>query len=95
MKLNKIETNDVTQFSDVHELALALVGKYLKRRENNFQISVRGNMCFIHAWGSCEVEIPSHFPFSYTDDLGEHFVDKNINSITITGKCQTFFAINI
>lgn len=94
MKLNNIKTNDISQFSNLKEVCLALVGKYLKLKERTYHISLKGDMCFIHAWGDCEIEIPSHQPFTYKDDLGEHFVDKDINKITIQGKSQIFFSIN-
>ena len=93
MRLNGIETNDITQFSDLREIALALIGKYLKYKSNNYCISLRGNMCFIHAWGDCIIDLPDHYDFRFTDAKGEHLIKKGENQIAVTGYCQAFFTI--
>ena len=75
MELNRIHTNDISQFSDLNEVTVALVGKYLKYKDRNFCMNFKGNLCFIHTWGESEVEIPKHYPFKFTDDNGEHTID--------------------
>lgn len=94
MKLNQTETNDISQFSTHEELCVALVGKYLKNKSRNYCLTLRGCMCFIHTWGDCEVQIPNHFTFKFTDDDGEHTINENTNKITIKGCSQIFFTIN-
>ena len=93
MELNRIHTNDISQFSDLNEVTVALVGKYLKYKDRNFCMNFKGNLCFIHSWGACEIEIPKHYPFKFTDDDGEHTIDENTNNITIKGISQFFFTI--
>lgn len=93
MELNRVHTNDISQFSDLNEVTVALVGKYLKYKDRNFCMNFKGNLCFIHSWGDCEAEIPKHYPFKFTDDNGEHTIDENTNNITIKGISQFFFTI--
>jgi hypothetical protein len=93
MELNRIHTNDITQFSTLEEVNVALIGKYLKYKDHNYCINLRGNMCFIHAWDDCEVEVPKHYPFKYTDDDGEHLVDGDTTKFTVKGISQFFFTI--
>lgn len=93
MELNRIHTNDVSQFSDLNEVTVALVGKYLKYKDKNFCMNYKGNLCFIHSWGDSEIEIPKHYTFKFTDDNGEHTIDENTNNITIKGISQFFFTI--
>lgn len=93
MELNRIHTNDITQFSTLEEVNVALVGKYLKYKDHNYCINLRGNLCFIHAWNDCEVEVPKHYPFKYTDDDGEHVVNGDTTKFTVKGISQFFFTI--
>lgn len=94
MKLNRVETNDITQFSDLNELCVALVGKYLKYKGHNYCLCLRGVTCFVNTWGDCEIEIPNHFPFKYTDDNGEHVIDSDTNKLNVKGISNFFFTIN-
>ena len=93
MELKRIQTNDISQFSDLNEVTVALVGKYLKYKDRNYCINFKGNLCFVHSWGDCETEIPKHYPFKFTDDNGEHTIDESTNNITIKGITQFFFTI--
>lgn len=94
MKLNQTETNDITQFSSLEEVCVAMVGKYLKQKTHNYCLTIRGVMCFIHTWGDCDIQIPNHFKFKFNDDAGEHVVSENTNNITVSGVSNFFFTIN-
>ena len=93
MELNRIQTNDISQFSDLPEVTVALVGKYLKYKDHNYCINLRGNLCFVHTWGDCEVEIPKHYTFKFTDDDGEHTIDGDTTKLNVKGISQFFFTI--
>lgn len=91
--LHKVTLNDISQFSDENEVCLALVGKYGKHYSTNYQMSIIKNVCFITTTDSCTIDIPDHYTFKYQDESGTHLVDKNTNSITISGVSSLFFHI--
>lgn len=92
-KLNKVKLDDISQFSDENEVTLALVGKYGKVYDTNYQMSIIKNVCFITTTDSCSIDIPDHYTFKYQDELGTHLVDKNTTNITISGVSSLFFHI--
>ena len=89
--LNKVKLDDISQFSDENEVALALVGKYGKQYSTNYQMSIIKNVCFITTTDSCSIDIPDHYAFKYQDENGTHFVDRNTTSITVSGVSSLFF----
>lgn len=91
MKLNAAKINDISQFSSNDEIALALVGKYSKVYDTNYQMSIIKNVCFITTTDSCSIDIPDHYTFKYQDESGTHLVDRNTTSITISGISSLFF----
>lgn len=80
-------------FSDDNEVCLALVGKYAKDYQTNYQLSIIKNVCFINTTGDCTIEVPNHYTFKFTDDLGAHVVDESTNTLTINGITSLFFHI--
>lgn len=94
MILNRVHTNDITQFSDLNEVVVAITGKYLKMKDRTFCITIRGVTCFIHTWGDSKIEIPNHYRFKFTDDNGEHLVEEEITNIEVKGVSNFFFTIN-
>ena len=93
MALNKVKLNDISMFSDDNEVCLALVGKYAKDYQTNYQLSIIKNVCFINTTGDCTIEVPNHYTFKFTDDLGAHVVDESMNTLTIKGITSLFFHI--
>lgn len=93
MKFNAAKINDISQFSSNDEIALALVGKYSKVYDTNYQMSIIKNVCFITTTDSCSIDIPDHYTFKYQDESGTHLVDKNTTNITISGVSSLFFHI--
>lgn len=93
MSLNKVHIDDISMFSDDNEVALALVGKYSKVYTSNYKMSIIKNVCFINTSGDCTIEIPDHYKFKFTDDLGEHVIDDMTNQLIITGVTSLFFHI--
>ena len=93
MALNKVKLNDISMFSDDNEVCLALVGKYAKDYQTNYQLSIIKNVCFINTTGDCTIEVPNHYTFKFTDDLGAHVIDESTNTLTIKGITSLFFNI--
>lgn len=93
MALNKVKLNDISMFSDDNEVCLALVGKYAKDYQTNYQLSIIKNVCFINTTGDCQIEVPNHYTFKFTDDNGAHVVDESTNTLTIKGITSLFFHI--
>jgi len=82
---NKIQIDDVSQFSSNDEVALATVGRYGKYQGHGYRITIIKDVVFIHTWESCSVELPSHYPFKYKDDAGEHTVEQETKTIEVKG----------
>lgn len=83
---NKIQINDVSQFSDINEVTLATVGRFGKYQDRTYRITIIKDVVFIHTWGETQtIELLSHYPFKYVDGDGEHTVDENEKSITVKG----------
>lgn len=80
-------------FSDDNEVCLALVGKYAKDYQTNYQLSIIKNVCFINTTDDCKIEIPNHYAFKFTDSAGTHIIDESTNTLTIRGMTSLFFHI--
>jgi len=93
MALNKVKLNDISMFSDDNEVCLALVGKYAKDYQTNYQLSIIKNVCFINTTDDCKIEIPNHYAFKFTDSAGTHVIDESTNTLTISGMTSLFFHI--
>jgi hypothetical protein len=93
MALNKVKLNDISMFSDDNEVCLALVGKYAKDYQTNYQLSIIKNVCFINTIDDCKIEIPNHYAFKFTDSAGTHVIDESTNTLTIRGMTSLFFHI--
>lgn len=85
--------NDVSQFSDLGELCLAVQGKYGKDFTRNYQMTMIRNVCFVNTTADCTIQLPDHYVFAYTDDEGRKVVDENINEIEIKGITSFFFTM--
>lgn len=82
---NKIHINDVSQFSNAEELALANIGRWGKYQDRNYRITIMKDVVFVNTWGDCDIELLAHMPFRFTDNDGEHIVDENANQISVKG----------
>lgn len=82
---NKLNINDISQFSDINEVTLATVGRYGKYQDRTYRITIIKDVVFIHTWGDSEIELLSHYPFKYTDDNGDHVIDENAKTISVKG----------
>lgn len=91
--LNKITTDVVTQFSTNEQVCLALIGKYGKLYTREYKMTLVKNLCFVNTLSDCEMQLPDHYAFSYTDDTGRHVVDETVNTISVKGICSFFFTI--
>lgn len=89
--LNKIKLNDISQFSDDNEVCLALVGKYAKDYQANYQLSIIKNVCFINTQDDCTINIPNHYTFKFNDEAGPQTIDESQNTITVHGIANIFF----
>lgn len=86
--MKQYDVNDITQFSDINEIRLSTSGKYAKYDTNCYRLDIIKDICFIHTFVDGyeqTIEIPSHLPFSYTDDNGKHIVKGDDNHIVVTG----------
>lgn len=93
MKLNKMIINDVSTFSDLAEACNALVGKYGKDFNHNYQMTMIKNVCFVNTTGDCTIQLPDHYKFAYTDDDGRKVVNEKTNEIEIKGITSFFFTM--
>jgi hypothetical protein len=84
---NKIQINDISQFSDESEVCLGTVGRWGKYQDRTYRITIMKDVVFVHTWADSQIELLAHMPFKYTDDDGEHTVDENANSISVKGIC--------
>lgn len=85
MKLNSININEVSQFSNIEDVSQAITGRWAKYQDRSFRITMIKDVVIINTWGNCSIELFSHYPFKYTDDNGEHTVDEDTKSIDIVG----------
>lgn len=96
MKLNKMIINDVSQFSDLAEVTLAVAGKYGKDYNRNYQMTMIRNVCFVITQGDCTIQLPDHYKFVYSDGVNgtdRHIVDEGTNEITVVGITSFFFTM--
>lgn len=94
MRLNKMIINDVSTFSDLAEACNALIGKYGKDFNHNYQMTMIKNVCFVNTTGDCTIQLPDHYKFAYCDGVNgtdRHIVDETVNEISITGITSFFF----
>lgn len=92
--MKQFDINDITQFSDTNEIRLATSGKYAKYDSNCYRLDIIKDICFIHTFidgYEQTIEIPSHLPFSYTDENGFHTVKNNDDHIVVTGIASISF----
>lgn len=80
-------------FSDDNEVCLALVGKYAKDYQTNYQLSIIKNVCFINTTADCTIEIPNHRVFAYTDEGGRHVQAADNNKLVVQGIATITFHI--
>lgn len=95
-RINKIEINDVSIFSDLSEVTNALQGKYAKKYGKNYQLIMIKNICFVVTNGDCTIQLPDHYKFAYFDGVNgntRHIVDEKTNEITIVGVTSFFFSM--
>lgn len=86
--------NDVSQFSDLAEVTLAIQGKYGKDFQHNYQMTMIRNVCFVTTTGDCVIQLPDHYKFTYLDGVNgttRHIVDEKDNEISIIGITSFFF----
>lgn len=96
MRLNKMRINDVSTFSELPEVCDALVGKYGKDFNTNYQMTMVKNVCFVNTTGDCTIQLPDHYKFAYFDGVNgtnRHIVDEKTNEITIVGVTSFFFTM--
>lgn len=96
MRLNKMQINDVSQFSDLAEVTLAVAGKYGKDYNRNYQMTMIRNVCFVTTQGDCTIQLPDHFKFVYSDGVNgtdRHIVDEGTNELTVVGITSFFFTM--
>lgn len=88
--------NDVSQFSDLGEVSVAIQGKYGKDFQHNYQMTMIRNVCFVNTTGDCTIQLPDHYKFAYFDGINgttRHIVDENTNEISIVGITSFFFTM--
>lgn len=82
---NKLHIDDVSQFSNNDEVALAVVGRYGKYQDHTYNLTIIKDIVFVHSWADCIVELPAHYDFKFTDAAGEHIVNESTNTIEVKG----------
>lgn len=95
MKSNtqKYEINDIGEFSDLNEVILATKGKYGVYKDKNYRLTIISDICFIHTFKSCTIEIPSHYIFTFIDDDDKHLVDESTRTIDVNGVTSFSFIV--
>ena len=93
MALNTIKLNDISQFSDDNEVCLALVGKYAKDYQTNYQLSIIKNVCIINTTDDCVIDIPNHKAFAFEDEDGRHIQSADNNKLAVQGIATVIFHI--
>ena len=94
--MKQYEVNDISQFSSNDEVCLATVGKYAKYQTSTYRLDIVKDICFIHTFKDAylqTIEIPDHYPFSFTDDNGTHMMNENQNNLTVTGIATISFIV--
>lgn len=91
MKTNRMNINDISQFSDLSEVALATTGKYGKYSDKNYRITIISDVVFVHTWATTTLEIPSHYTFKFMDESGIRTVDEETKEITVYGPASFNF----